>query len=275
MAKPKDKAPIVTARDVASTGAAMTVAAGKAMALDPTGATLLVGVLLAFLPPAVALATEAGGRRLKERADRFFETLAKTWALDEGKTIEEVAATLEARIEKDPKASDAVWRAVRGLLEAPTEEATVVLGALAAEYIRDEAKADHFFRSVVRLMGDADGDELRELLAVLDWTLATTLQQKWALEAHDVERRGEQWAAIPWTMRLRLDLPMSTEVVSGPDGADWPGRPRDGQRLIGLLRSSGLGTDPGLAIVGKAAPGAELTRPVTTRLVRLLRLGLG
>lgn len=260
----------VTAAATAGAGAVSGLAVGAGATAT---AIVLAALLVAFFPPALAAVTEVGVRRMKARGDRLFETIVDAWARDEEKTPEEVAGLLEAA-KDDPNVADAIWRVVRGLMEAPTDVAAVPLGLLAAEYARDKRAADAFFRGTVRLLSDASEREIDELARILSWVAASTRRREVVLTATDMEERDRTWHSIPWRLYVRPDDPDQPELPhQGRDGADinYDPSPEDGERLLFLLKSAGLAYEQTSGGLGGGVPQAVLRRAVVERLAALLR----
>lgn len=169
------KQPILSGKEIATTAAATGAAVGQALAISPSAATTTLAIaagLVAIFPPVVAALSEVGIRRMRARADRFYASIVENWATDNEMTAEEVAGKLEAHKE-DPNVADAIWRAVRRLMDAPNDDAAVPLGVLAAEYARDKRPANAFFRGTTRLLTELSPAESRDLQRLVYWTLET------------------------------------------------------------------------------------------------------
>lgn len=260
----RKQAAIVTAKDVTSAAGAVAAGATSALVVNPAatpGLLALAAVLVAVFPPVLAAMTEAGVRRMKTRADRFFETLVDVWTRDESQTREEVAGLLEVA-KDDPNVADTIWRAVRGLMDAPNDAAAVPLGVLAAEYTRDKRPADAFFRGVVRLLQELEAVELDELRKLLIWVIDTTRRGKVEL----VARRGAVDAALDeFANDLDVDgIPekrVSTGVVSDPE------------RLFALLTANGLAVSHLGMRINVSLPEISLRRTIAERLLRVIAAG--
>ncbi len=275
----QEHGPLVTTRELVATATAAGAAAGQVL-LIPAGTAptvlALAATLITLFPPALAAFTEVGARRMRGRADRYFRSIVDNWAKDAGITHSEVAGILEAHKE-DPNVSDAVWRAIRVLMDAPNEAAAVPLGVLTAEYARDKRPADQFFRGTVRLLSELSSAECQELLGVLDWTLAHSRRPRVMVMARNEEKVSggkDMWRQIPWTLSFRQD---------SPDNPDEPDRSRDGvvytydqhpadaERLFFLLKTNGLARESGVSFMGGTPPNIDLERSIAQRLATLLR----
>lgn len=264
MADKKEQGGLVTTKDVATTVASAGAAVTSALVVSPTaapGVLMIAAALVAIFPPILGVMTEAGVRRMKARADRFFEKVIGEWARDSEKTPEEVAGLLE-QAKDDPNVADAIWRAVRGLMETPNDAAAVPLGVLAAEYTRDKRAPDAFFRGVVRLLQELEATELEELRGLLEWLTSTTERS----EAELVARHGAVDTALDqFADDVGVDgqpeKRSSTSIVLDPD------------RLFALLTVNGLATsNPGMRFDG-GLPEITMRRSTAVRLLRLLGTG--
>lgn len=267
--KPKEDPALVTpplvAGTVASAGAAVgKVAAGAALASQE--AAMLGGALLAIFPAVVALATAAGFKRSKRRADRFYKTIVNEWKGDSEKTAEEVAAEVEELIGERDDAADVIWRAVKGLLDAPSDRVALCLGVLAAEYLKDEKPADGFFRGVVRLLSDLSSREIDDLAAVLRLILTTTKRDTIAMMLGDRKEDGEKLPHLTWRIS-----PDAMEDYGTMGHAVSELRPEDGPRLLYQLKINGLARDSTAAgFFDQTVIDAVMDRAVAERLARLL-----
>lgn len=261
MKNEKEQGSLLTAKDLVTTTAAAGAAAASAVAVSPTAASgvlALAAVLVAVFPPVLALMTEAGARRMKGRADRFFDTIVKEWARDEERTPEEVAGRLEDA-KDDPNVADAIWRSVRGLMEAPNEAAAVPLGVLAAEYMRDKRAADAYFRGVVRVFQELEATEFDELRGLLRWVTTATNRAEVEIVARSgaVDAALDEFANDPG-VDGQPEKRTSVAVVSDPD------------RLFSLLTTNGLAVSrPGMRM-DTGLPEIILRRDTAARLLRLL-----
>lgn len=237
-------------------------AAGTSSLIAGSGADPVVAVAaataLAVLPQILGAVAERWKRRMQVRAERFLQTIIDTWARDEDKTPDEVAGLLEART-ADPDVADAIWRAVRGLMEAPNDAAAVPLGILVAGYTREKRPADAFFRGVVRLLQDLEGSEIQELRQLLYWVASTTGRA----EVELVARRGAVDTARDEFVDLvgvdgMTEKRVHTTVVSDPE------------RLFALLAGNGLAISRPHARFDVALPEIALRRSVVERLLHIL-----
>jgi hypothetical protein len=229
--------------------------------------------------------TEAAAKRMRARGDRFWETIVDTWARNDNTTHEEVAALLEAR-KDDPDVSDAIWRAVRALMDAPNDAAAVPLGVLAAEYARHACPADTFFRGTVRLLSELAESEVAELRDLLGWVLRSTQRARVTLLASDTEehqrpaqvvagalRPATTYERVPWYIKLRRDHPDRPEEPDNESNDAWTriaSPPQDAGRLFTVMKATGLGAEPTTGVFG-AAVLLELDRATGERLDRILR----
>lgn len=280
MAEQKD-APIVTARDLTGAATAAGAAAGQALLLSPADAPsvlAIAAVVATLLPPVVMAMTEASARRLKNRGDRFWRSLVADWVRNSDLTQEEVAGRLESK-KDDPAVSDAIWRAVRGMMEAPNEKAAVVLGVLAAQYSRDGRRADAFFRGTVRVLSDLSDEEADELSSMLSWALSSSEGDRIFLIAQDREQVDGRWQMIPWRVELLKEyLPdQATELRNSGAIREslylrCPHSFTEPERLFSLLKIHGLALDSDYNPTwGGAPPNMELVRTSAQRLLSLLR----
>jgi hypothetical protein len=260
----KNTKELVTVKD---TVAAVTATAGAAAVAAITGSfqIAVVTALATFMPAVFAVAGEAAVRHKRGQYDRMFTALAERWAEDENMTSEEVAGFLEAHKE-EPWVHDTVWRTVRSLMEAADDAATVPLGLLAQEYMRDKQRPDAYFRGTVRLLQELNAEEFRELRAMLDWVLAETVRpivivtargggaHSWRLYImRDVEGDGDAEAQNETAATMK-----TADVVSEPE------------RLFALLEGTGIGLPPRADRWGGGFPDVRLERVVAERLRRLL-----
>lgn len=261
-----DKEKLVSkAKDAAGAIAGVGAAAAQVLVVDSTWAKpeLVAAMALAALfQPVVAAMTEASLRRLKARADRFYKSVVESWANDENLTVEEVAGRLEARRD-DPDVADAVWRAVRGLMDAPNDAAAIPLGVLAADYARQGRKVDVFFRGTVRLLSELSAGEMVELRDLLVWVLRSTQREQVLILAYDKWMTEGERKQIPWRIIVKADEPEQARLV-------YDEHPTDGYRLLTLLTSNGLARDPRGSYYDTSPVEAEVERPAMERLVRLL-----
>jgi hypothetical protein len=277
---------IITAKEAAgAVGAAAGAAGGALLHLGAPAAAALVAALLALFPAGVAMVTEAAARRMRARGDRFWETIVDTWARDDGMTREKVAALLEAR-KDDADVSDAIWRAVRALMDAPTDAAAVPLGVLAAEYARNARAADTFFRGTVRLLSELTESEVADLSGLLGWVLSSTCRSRVTVLANDLEehkrppevvqgvlRPATTYERVLWYVQLRRDdpdRPGEPDNVAQDAWIRFAIPPQDAGRLFTLLKASGLGAEPSMGVFGPAIL-LELQRATVERLDRILR----
>lgn len=252
---------IVTAKDVVQTVAAAGGAAAAAVTVPATAqpsVLALAAVLVALFPSALAAVTEAGARRLKARAERFYESIVDAWAADGSTTREEIAGKLEAA-KDDPDIADAIWRAIRGLMDAPNDAAAVPLGVLAAEYAKEGRPADAFFRGCVRLLQELSEAEHAELRALLKWVTTATARESVDL----VARRGAIDAALDQHVQEpgvdgRPEMRTDTTAVSDP------------ARLFDLLTANGLAVQLRHARFDVSLPEIMVRRSIATRLLTIL-----
>ncbi|WP_437631714.1 hypothetical protein [Sorangium sp. So ce854] len=260
----QEQTSIVPAKDAVSALASAGAAATSAMVVSPAAATsalAFAALLVAIFPPVLAAMTEAGVRRMKMRGDRFFNKIVDEWARDEEKTHEEIAGQLEAA-KDDPNVADAIWRAVRGLMEAPNDAAAIPLGVLVAEYTREKRAADAFFRGVVRLLQELEASEFDELRKLLDWVTSTTKRA----EVDLVARNGAVDAALD-------DFVHDVNVDGEPDKRTMTDAVSDPGRMFGLLTANGLAVSlPGMRF-DVSLPEITLRRVTAQRLLRLLEAG--
>jgi len=267
MSEGKKESLVSKAKDTASALAGAGAAAGQVLLVDPGWSKpglVAAMVLAALFPPVIAAMTETTARRMKTRGDRFYQSMVDSWANDENLTAEGVAGRLEARKE-DPDVADAVWRAVRGLMDAPNDAAAVPLGVLAADYAREKRKADVFFRGTVRLLSELSASEVGELQALLSWVLGSTQRQQVLLLARNKTMVDNEIRQTPWQVTTVRDAPERGELV-------YEEHPTDGDRLLTLLTANGLARDPRGSYLDFSPVEAEVERLVVERLVRLLSM---
>lgn len=261
--------PIISGKEIAATVAAGGAAAGSALALSPTAAptTLaMAAVLVALFPPIVAAISEAGIRRMRSRADRFFQSVIDTWAHDADITSAEVAGVLEAH-KDEPHVAEAIWRAVRSLMEAPSDHAAIPLGVLAADYAREKRAADAFFRGSVRLLAELSAEEVAELHDLTRWTLAQSRGNRVDFIARDLELTSPDrstWKITPWTLDLR-DRSAGSEAEMR-----FSGSLSDAGRLLYLLKLNGLARESSVSFHDYNPPSAEVERTTLERILRVL-----
>jgi hypothetical protein len=253
-------------KDAAGAAASASAAAAQALVVDPGWSKpelVAAMVLAAFFPPIIAAMTEAGVRRMKTRADHFYRSMIESWASDENVTPEEIAGRLEANRE-DPDVADAIWRAVRGLMEAPNDAAAVTLGVLTAEYMREKRKADVFFRGTVRLLSELSESEIAEAREILSWVLDSTRRDRVLIKAYNKMMGNGKVVPCPWRLIIDPDEPGTSDVA-------YSQHPSDGDRLLTLLTANGLARDPRGSYFDYSPVEAEVERSVVERLVRILR----
>lgn len=264
----KNDALISKAKDSVGAVAAAGAAIAQVVVVEPNWSKPELAaamVLAALFPPVLAALTEASARRLKARADNFFQSVVDSWANDEDITTEEVAARLDARRD-DPNVNDAIWRAVRGLMDAPNEAAAIPLGVLAAEYAREKQKADVFFRGAVRLLSDLSAEETAELEALLSWVLKSTQRPKVLVLARNKTMNSGKIEETPWRITTALDVPTQGEIV-------FEKQVEDAGRLLTLLTTNGLARDPRGSYYDSSPVEAEFERQTAARLARILAVG--
>lgn len=259
---------ISKAKDTAGALGAAGAAIAQAVVVQPNWSKselIAAMVLAALFPPVLAALTEASARRLKARADNFVHSIVNSWSNDANITAEEVAAQLEARRE-EPSVNDAIWRAVRGLMDAPNESAAIPLGVLAAEYARKGRKADIFFRGTVRLLSELSEDEFAELRALLSWLLESTQSTKILVLAYNKDMIDGKVQEIPWKVLVR-------RKESKPEELIHRAHIEDAGRLLILLTANGLAADPRGSYFDFSPIEAELERQTVARLAHLLSVG--
>lgn len=224
-----------------------------------TAALPLVGPALNFM------------KNRKERAaKRCMDTFVSEYARNEDMTAEEAAGKLLSKLQEDNRRNDAlheaIWRAVRGLMEAVDDAVAVPLGMLVAEYERAEQRPDAFFRGTVRLLQELTRREINELCDMLRWTLDNTKRQIIVIKAFGVDRK---------------DLRLLKDVADGANAEEQQYRPgnffherlvEDPERIFTLLKQNDLARPTGAVMVGGTTPDIVLNRANTERLYRILRL---
>lgn len=269
MSEQSKEQPVISGKEITTTVVAVGAAAGQALVVSPAAAPTalaMAAVLVALFPPLVAAISEAGIRRMRSRADRFFQTVVDTWAKDADMTATEVTGLLEAHKE-DPHVAEAIWRAVRSLMDAPSDHAAIPLGVLAADYTREKRQADAFFRGTVRLLADLSAEEISEFFQIIGWTLSHTKGTRVDFIARDVEINSSDratWKIVPWTLALRDSGAGSESEIL------YPGTATDAGRLLYLLKTTGLARESSVRFFDYNPPTAELERHILERLLRVL-----
>ncbi|WP_441291612.1 hypothetical protein ACSRUE_15160 [Sorangium sp. KYC3313] len=273
----------VDPKDAVEVGATAAIEVGKAAApavVAGTGLTVAAGsvataaLIATLLPGALGMAWQAWTTRYHRRALNLLEAIKAEWAADAGVTAEEVAGKLDAEAQQNPDFADAISRAVRALMDAPSERAAVALGVLVAEYGREEKSADAFFRGVVRLFSELDNAELDELTGVLEWLLATVKREGVIVCAVDSKQGPDKkWARIPWTISIQVDDPEQPHLPhQKSERATYEVHPANGERLLHVLKWAGLAYEQASGGFGGSPPLADVRRSVADRLARLLRV---
>lgn len=249
----------------------LAVEVGKEMAPAALGGPM--GLAVGAVPGVVGFAWDRWRGRCARRVEKLVETLKREWAADAGMTPEEVAARLEVEAKNNSDFAETISRSVRALIDAPSERAAVALGVLVADYGRLKRRPDVFLRGVVRLVCDLEDVEIDELAAVLDWVLATVKREAIILRALDSKQKPDKtWERIPWTMDIHLDDPDQPDLSHRRgDRAVCPIHPTDGERLLHVLKWSGLGFEQVTGGLGGVPPMADLRRTTVERLVRILK----
>ncbi len=266
------KQPLLSGKEIATTAAATGAAVGQALTIGPAAATTTLAMAAAFValfPPIIATLSEAGIRRMRARADRFYASIVENWATDDEMTAEEVAGILEAHKE-DPNVADAIWRAVRALMDAPNDDAAVPLGVLAAEYARDKRPADAFFRGTTRLLTELSTAESRDLQRLVFWTLETAPDaQEVTLVAFDRDATAgpdaNAWPVVPW----RVLMFHSNTSLSAPDGILE--ELQEPVRLLSLLENTFLAFAGSLGWMGASPRQVSIRLEVVRRLAGVFR----
>jgi hypothetical protein len=254
-----------------------TVAAGVGALVAAAVSGPLAAVGAAVLPPVFGKAAKAAVRAKEKRVRKVIAEAIKQRAKDENVTEEEIAARLEAKIDDEGNLGDAIWRVARAAFETTNPEVALPLAILLADYGFRGEPADAFFRGVVRLLTEASTRELRDLSGVLNWVLRVTKRNNVLLHAIG-QKEGPKgiWRAVPWKLELRVDDPDQPELShrGHGEGLDLESDPvEDGERLVHLLKSSGLAYEYTGGMIGGGVPQADLRRPTIERLSQLLRLG--
>lgn len=269
MAKQQREAPIVSGKDAITTAATAGAAITQVVTVSPDASQPVVvaaALLVALFPQVIAAFSEVAMRRMRKRADLFYRSIVDRWARDANITEAEVAGLLEAHKE-DPNIADAVWRAVRELMEAPSDDAAIPLGVIAADYARSGRAADSFFRGVVRLLSELSSLEMSELRELLNWLHNKTASERFDVVARNLEIASsdrESWKEVPWSVSLHNRASGSEKEVR------FPGKLSDAGRLIVLLKANGLATESGMSFWDYNPPSAELQRGIVERLIGLL-----
>jgi hypothetical protein len=200
---------------------------------SPTAAAIALGSGLgvAF----VRRFLDAIGSHRERAAEKFVAMLVAVYP---DKSPEEIAGLLEARLEEDPKAADAVYASLRAILDKPSAAVAVAVGLLCAEYLQEEREPDAFFRGVARVLVDATSSEFEELKGLFA-KLAELVPDDDVARAH-----------VGTTTRHVDQIVISGGDASGPtrDERDatsnvvqW--KFSDARRLVALLRTNGLAHD--------------------------------
>jgi hypothetical protein len=275
---------ITTAKKAQVALAAGAAAAGPLLHLSPAVAAFTMA-MFAVLPEAVGTLMANHAERIRARTARGWRALLEAYAPGEDMTPEQAAAELEG-LKDDPNVADAMWRLVRGFMEAPNDAAAEPLGVLAAEYVRLRRPADTFFRGTVRLLSEITETEVADLRGLLGWVLSSTRRSRVTVLTNDLEehkrppevvqgvlRSATTYERVPWYVQLRRDDPDRPEEADNVAQDAWirfATPPQDAGRLFTLLKASGLGAEPSMGVMGPAIL-VELQRATVERLDRILR----
>ncbi|MDC3957640.1 hypothetical protein KEG38_27525 [Polyangium jinanense] len=271
MTEDKKNQPIVSGKEITATVVAAGAAAGQALTISPAAdptALAAAAVLVALFPPVIAAISEVAIRRMRARADRFYASVVASWARDSEVTAAEIAGILEARKE-DPNVADAIWRAVRALMDAPNDDAAVPLGVLAAEYARDKRAADSFFRGTVRLLAELSAQELRDLRRVVRWIIGTSdSANEVTLVAFDRDAsagpNAPDWPSVPWRVLLfdkKTSLRDPDAILEGL---------QDPARILSLLKNEYLAFPGTRSWYGASPMQVGIRTDIVRRLANIL-----
>lgn len=227
----------------AAAGAAL--AGATFAASNNVGASIALGVVGTVLDDVRAWV----GNRRSRRLASWWESVVTA----SGSTPEATAERIRARLD-EPAVGETILQAVRRLEDFVDDAAIPALGALTAEYLREDRKPDAFFRGTVRVLSDCDAVDIAALRYVVEVASGRSGSDR-ALVVFGITIDPQ---ARPF-MRKGRDSSMNRHAYLDREGLD-------ARRVIRLLENNGLADDS--PIHGGVA--VELSADTIERLARVL-----
>lgn len=118
----------------------------------------------------VRLYKSVGGwleRRRRQRLEKWFALVctAPFWGASPEIVQEEIRRALEE--DEDESRREAMWLAVKQLVDCVSDESLVPIASLTAERLQAKLPIDVFYRGAIRLLADLSGGELEQLRTIL------------------------------------------------------------------------------------------------------------